>query len=109
MVTLNGNRRANVVVLLSHLVLTSFLVLSHSLSLTLSFSLSLSPGETASSVYRITDQHYLMKDVMGGNYHVPMDLTFKSVLESGCGAGDWTLVSAQFFRWDRVYINAHAL
>ncbi|KAF9981849.1 hypothetical protein BGZ65_003508, partial [Modicella reniformis] len=42
-------------------------------------------------VDRITDQHYLMKDVMGGNYHVPMDLTFKCVLENGCGAGDWTL------------------
>ncbi|KAI8349586.1 hypothetical protein B0O80DRAFT_417525 [Mortierella sp. GBAus27b] len=42
-------------------------------------------------VDRITDQHYLMKDVMGGNYHVPMDLTFKRVLENGCGAGDWTL------------------
>ncbi|KAF9351184.1 hypothetical protein BGX34_000743 [Mortierella sp. NVP85] len=42
-------------------------------------------------VDRVTDQHYLMKDVMGGNYHVPMDLTFKRVLENGCGAGDWTL------------------
>ncbi|KAF9174795.1 hypothetical protein BGX20_009709 [Mortierella sp. AD010] len=40
---------------------------------------------------RITDQHFLMKDVMGGNYHIPMDLTFKRVLENGCGAGDWTL------------------
>ncbi|KAF8979927.1 hypothetical protein BGZ46_004845 [Entomortierella lignicola] len=40
---------------------------------------------------RITDQHFLMKDVMGGNYHVPMDLSFKLVLENGCGAGDWTL------------------
>ncbi|KAF9110979.1 hypothetical protein BGX27_005554 [Mortierella sp. AM989] len=40
---------------------------------------------------RVTDQHFLMKDVMGGNYHVPMDLTFKNVLENGCGAGDWTL------------------
>ncbi|KAG0257698.1 hypothetical protein BG011_003808 [Mortierella polycephala] len=40
---------------------------------------------------RITDQHYLMKDVMAGNYHVPIDLTFKRVLENGCGAGDWTL------------------
>ncbi|KAF9580024.1 hypothetical protein BGW38_003491 [Lunasporangiospora selenospora] len=42
-------------------------------------------------VDRVTEQHYLMKDVMNGNYHVPMDLTFKRVLENGCGAGDWTL------------------
>ncbi|KAF9184669.1 hypothetical protein BGZ50_003536 [Haplosporangium sp. Z 11] len=42
-------------------------------------------------VDRITDQHYLMKDVMAGNYHVPIDLAFKRVLENGCGAGDWTL------------------
>ncbi|KAF9922736.1 hypothetical protein FBU30_007133 [Linnemannia zychae] len=42
-------------------------------------------------VDRITDQHYLMKDVMGGNFHVPIDLAFKRVLENGCGAGDWTL------------------
>ncbi|KAI7822163.1 S-adenosyl-L-methionine-dependent methyltransferase [Gamsiella multidivaricata] len=40
---------------------------------------------------RVTDQHYLMKDVMGGNYHAPIDLTFKRVLENGCGAGDWTI------------------
>ncbi|KAI8604531.1 hypothetical protein EDD21DRAFT_210132 [Dissophora ornata] len=32
-----------------------------------------------------------MKDVMGGNYHAPLDLAFKRVLENGCGAGDWTL------------------
>ncbi|KAI1308436.1 hypothetical protein EDD11_004287 [Mortierella claussenii] len=40
---------------------------------------------------RVTEQHYLMKDVMGGNYHAPLDLVFKRVLENGCGAGDWTL------------------
>ncbi|KAF9977114.1 hypothetical protein BGZ73_006988 [Actinomortierella ambigua] len=40
---------------------------------------------------RVAEQHFLMKDVMGANYHVPMDLTFKRVLENGCGAGDWTL------------------
>ncbi|KAF9371201.1 hypothetical protein CPB97_002164 [Podila verticillata] len=42
-------------------------------------------------VDRITDQHYLMKDVFGGNYHAPMDLAFKRVFENGCGAGDWSL------------------
>ncbi|KAF9900992.1 hypothetical protein EC991_006634 [Linnemannia zychae] len=42
-------------------------------------------------VDRITDQHYLMKDIMGGNFHAPIDLAFKRVLENGCGAGDWTL------------------
>ncbi|KAG0208505.1 hypothetical protein BGX28_000559 [Mortierella sp. GBA30] len=42
-------------------------------------------------VDRITEQHYLYKDVMGGNYHAPIDLAFKRVLENGCGAGDWTL------------------
>jgi hypothetical protein len=42
---------------------------------------------------RITDQHYLMKDIMGGNFHAPIDLAFKRVLENGCGAGDWTVVS----------------
>lgn len=42
---------------------------------------------------RITDQHFLMKDVFGGNYHAPMDLAFKRVFENGCGAGDWSLVS----------------
>ncbi|KAF9210310.1 hypothetical protein BGZ59_009611 [Podila verticillata] len=42
-------------------------------------------------VDRITDQHYLMKDVFGGNYHTPMDLAFKRVFENGCGAGDWSL------------------
>ncbi|KAG0256019.1 hypothetical protein DFQ27_005963 [Actinomortierella ambigua] len=40
---------------------------------------------------RVAEQHFLMKDVMGGNSHVPIDLTFKRVLENGCGAGDWTL------------------
>ncbi|KAF9147194.1 hypothetical protein BG015_011208 [Linnemannia schmuckeri] len=42
-------------------------------------------------VDRITDQHYLMKDIMGGNFHAPIDLAFKRVLENGCGAGDWTV------------------
>ncbi|KAF9960566.1 hypothetical protein BGZ70_008568 [Mortierella alpina] len=42
-------------------------------------------------VDRITEQHYLYKDVMAGNYHAPVDLAFKRVLENGCGAGDWTL------------------
>ncbi|KAF9927575.1 hypothetical protein BGZ67_007435 [Mortierella alpina] len=42
-------------------------------------------------VDRITEQHYLYKDVMAGNYHAPIDLAFKRVLENGCGAGDWTL------------------
>ncbi|KAG0202442.1 hypothetical protein BGX33_009704 [Mortierella sp. NVP41] len=42
-------------------------------------------------VDRITDQHYLMKDIMGGNFHAPTDLAFKRVLENACGAGDWTL------------------
>ncbi|KAG0339074.1 hypothetical protein BG000_002923 [Podila horticola] len=42
-------------------------------------------------VDRITDQHYLMKDVFGGNYHAPMDLAFKRVFENACGAGDWSL------------------
>ncbi|KAG0346478.1 hypothetical protein BG004_001645 [Podila humilis] len=42
-------------------------------------------------VDRITDQHYLMKDVFGGNYHAPIDLAFKRVFENACGAGDWTL------------------
>lgn len=34
-----------------------------------------------------------MKDIMGGNFHAPIDLAFKRVLENGCGAGDWTVVS----------------
>lgn len=55
---------------------------------------------------RITDQHYLMKDVFGGNYHAPMDLAFKRVFENGCGAGDWSLVSEfsiVFFSSARLY------
>lgn len=38
-----------------------------------------------------------MKDIMGGNFHAPIDLAFKRVLENGCGAGDWTVVSGCFF------------
>jgi hypothetical protein len=86
--------------LLPYLVLTLLLVAHHSLSVCLSASLFWVQSVRHAippSVYRITDQHYLMKDVMGGNYHVPMDLTFKRVLENGCGAGDWTLVSNLLF------------
>ncbi|KAG0320340.1 hypothetical protein BGZ97_000259 [Linnemannia gamsii] len=53
-------------------------------------------------VDRITDQHYLMKDIMGGNFHAPIDLAFKRVLENGCGAGDWTDMASEMPETDFV-------
>lgn len=39
-------------------------------------------------------QHALWKYIGGGNSHAPLRFDIDRILDSGCGLGEWTMVSA---------------